>query len=57
MALHNDDQDHSLFGSPRATFAFWAGAGILLLIALALWQRHGFVMYVDMLATAIWSCF
>jgi hypothetical protein len=47
----------ALLGPPAAVALLAAAAGILLLVGLALWQRHGVLIYVDMLANGIWNCF
>lgn len=46
----------ALLGPPSAVALLAAAAAILLVAGLALWQRHGLVIYVDMLATRIWNC-
>jgi hypothetical protein len=48
---------NGLLGPPAAVAMFAVAAGILLLVGLALWQRHGLLIYVDMLANGIWNCF
>lgn len=47
----------TLLGPPAAVALVAAAAGILLLAGLVLWQRHGVLIYIDMLATGIWNCF
>ena len=55
--LARDETREFLLGPPLAVALLAAAAGILLLAGLALWQRHGLLVYVDMLATGIWNCF